>query len=1033
MEIGIVKPIAIEDEMRSSYLDYAMSVIVSRALPDVRDGLKPVHRRILVTLHDLSLTHTAHYRKSAKICGDVSGNYHPHGEAVVYPSMARLAQDFNMRYPLVDGQGNFGSIDGDSPAAMRYTEARMTAITEEMLADIDKNTVNWTDNYDSTRKEPVVLPSRLPNLLLNGSAGIAVGMATNIPPHNLRELCDAISHMIGRYGAAVEAGVPFDIMWERAHGRELAEAILEQALQKPGAALRARVQEKAAQLGLGPRKGATPETLLAVVDDLVEMPPEELLAIVKGPDFPTAGLILGLDGIKSAYTTGRGRVVLRAKAHAEEMRGGRWQVVVTELPYQVNKATLLEKIAELVRDKRIDGISDLRDESDREGMRIVIELKRDAMPRRVLKLLYKHTAMQLGFSVNMLALVDGQPRTLTLKAALRHFIDHRQEVVTRRTQFDLDKARQRAHILEGLKIALDHLDEVIAIIRRSRDAERARNTLIEKFALSELQAQAILEMQLRRLAALERQKILDELAEVRKVVAHYEDLLAHPLKILYLVRDEMEELKAKYGDERRTVILPDEPTEISDEDLIPDQEVVVGLTQRGYVRRLPVEIYRPQRRARGAGTGAIVTREDDVVLQLMVANTKSSVLLFTDRGRVFQMRVNDIPDATRQSRGLPLANFISIDGKESVTALVPLHKANDSQFLVMLTRKGEVKRIALDEFANIRSSGLIAMGLEEGDELGWVRATKGNEELFVHTEKGQCIRFSETEVRSSGRGSGGIRAVRLSAGDHAAGLDYASRGKDLVTVTERGTVKRSSVAEYPLQGRGGAGVRGATVTAHSGPVVAARVANVGDEIMIATAEGVVFRSAVNALRRKGRGTLGVGLLRVAPGDRVVALAVLFANGDSKPTPDGTKGKVATASPDGKKSAAKAPAKQGVLVGAAVGGDGDMAIPSAEAENFAPSEVEALSEAISVGQAALPLDAAPARKAGPSRARAAAPAPAAAPAKAAKAPATAEKAPAKPAAKAAAAPAKAEKAPAKAEKAPAAKAEKPAPTSRRKRE
>ncbi|MCL4465910.1 MAG: DNA gyrase subunit A [Chloroflexi bacterium] len=881
MEIGIVKPVAIEKEMQSSYLDYAMSVIVSRALPDVRDGLKPVHRRILVTLHDLGLTHTAHYRKSAKICGDVSGNYHPHGEAIVYPSMARLAQDFNMRYPLVDGQGNFGSIDGDNPAAMRYTEARMTAIAEEMLADIDKDTVNWVDNYDSTRKEPVVLPARIPNLLINGSAGIAVGMATNIPPHNLGEVCDALAHMINRYGAAVEEGVSFEVMWARVHGQNVEGEVLQQALAKIAPALRQRLQAKALDLHLGVRKAASPEALVAVADDLIDIAPDELLAIVRGPDFPTAGLILGQEGITSAYTTGRGRVVLRAKAHIEEMRGGRYQIVVTELPFQVNKAALLEKIAELVRDKRIEGISDLRDESDRQGLRVVIELKRDVTPRQVLHLLYRHTTMQVAFSVNLLALVDNQPRTLTLKAALQHFLDHRQEVVTRRSLFELEKARQRAHVLEGLKIALDNLDEVIATIRRAQDADAARKALISKFKLSEIQAQAILDMQLRRLAALERKKILDELAEVRRLVASLEDLLGHPLKILYVIRDELEEIKRKYGDPRRTAILTDEPAEIDEEDLIPNQDVVVGLSARGYVRRLSVEVYRPQRRARGAGTGAIITREDDAVIHLSVANTRATMLFFTDRGKVYSLRVNDIPDAGKQSRGLPLNNFVSLDPQESVTALVPVRRFEEDQYLCMLTRAGEVKRIAVTDFENIRSSGLIAMALGEGDELRWVRLTKGNDELIVASEQGQTIRFNENEVRASGRGSGGVRAIRLDAGDKAAGMDFASRGTDFITATERGMVKRTAIEEYPQQGRGGGGVRGAKITDKTGILVAARVANVGDEVMVASAEGIVYRSAVTAIPRNGRSTLGVGLVRVAPTDKVVAMAVLYVIGDAK--------------------------------------------------------------------------------------------------------------------------------------------------------
>ena len=935
MEIGIVKPIAIEAEMQSSYLDYAMSVIVSRALPDVRDGLKPVHRRILVTLHDLGLTHTAHYRKSAKICGDVSGNYHPHGEAIVYPSMARLAQDFNMRYPLVDGQGNFGSIDGDNPAAMRYTEARMTAIAEEMLADIDKDTVDWVDNYDGTRKEPVVLPARIPNLLINGSAGIAVGMATNIPPHNLGEICDAVVHMISRYAKPVEEGVPFDVMWARVHGGKADDNLLQQAMQKPSPSLRQRMAALAAKSGA--RKAtATTDTLVDLVDEMVEIAPDELLAIVKGPDFPTGGLILGVDGINNAYTTGHGRVVVRAKAHVEEIKGGRYQIVVTELPYQVNKASLLEKIADLVRDKRIEGIADLRDESDRQGMRVVIELKRDAKPRHVLNVLYKHTAMQIAFSANMLALVDNQPRTLTLKMALQHFIDHRQEVITRRTRYDLEKARQRAHILEGLKIALDNLDAVIATIRKSRDADTARKALMSNFKLTEIQAQAILDMQLRRLAALERQKILDELAEVRRLVAYLEDLLANPLKILYLIRDEMTEIKAKYGDPRRTRILVDEPEEISEEDLIPDQEVVVGLSARGYVCRLPVETYRPRRRARGAGTGAIITREDDAVIQLLVTNTRASVLMFTDRGRVYQMRVYDIPEANRQGRGLPLSNFVNIDPHESVTALVPVRTFEQGRYLVMLTRGGEVKRIDITEFASVRASGLIAMNLEEGDELGWVRQTSGHDELLIGTEQGQCIRFSENEVRPMGRTSGGVRAIRLDEGDRVAGMDIVSRGTDVLVASERGFVKRTFVDEFPVHGRGGGGVRCMRTTDKTGPVVSTRVASESDEIMVATAEGTVYRSGVDAIPRMGRATSGIGLVKVAPSDRVVAVACLYANGNG----GGDQRDAETEKPAKARAKVAAPpvavASDGGEKTAKPAGSGQRARPAAPARQAAPA-------------------------------------------------------------------------------------------------
>ncbi len=1023
MDIGTVKPIAIEEEMQSSYLDYAMSVIVARALPDVRDGLKPVHRRILVTLHDLGLNHTAHYRKSAKICGDVSGNYHPHGEAIVYPSMARLAQDFNMRYPLVDGQGNFGSIDGDNPAAMRYTEARMTAIAEEMLADIEKDTVDWVDNYDSTRKEPVVLPARIPNLLINGSAGIAVGMATNIPPHNLGEICDAAIHMINRYGSVVEEGVPFALMWARVQGTNVEPALLEQTLQKPKEALRRRLDAHAAKVSAGRRKGAaTPEMLVDVVDEMLEIAPDELLAIVKGPDFPTAGLILGTDGIKNAYTTGHGRVVVRAKAHVEEARGNRYQIIVTELPYQVNKAALLEKIADLVREKRIEGIADLRDESDRQGMRVVIELKRDANPRQVLNLLYKHTAMQIAFSVNMLALVDNQPRTLTLKAALQHFIDHRQQVVTRRTQYDLDKARQRAHILEGLKIALDNLDAVIATIRKSRDAETARKALMNGFKLSEVQAQAILDMQLRRLAALERQKILDELAEVRRLVAHLEDLLAHPLKILYVIRDELAQIKAKYGDPRRTRILADEPEEIDEEELIPDQDVVIGLSARGYISRVPLDVYRPQRKARGAGTGAIITREDDAVIHLVIANTRASVLFFTNRGRAYLMRVNDIPEASRQGRGLPLTNFVNIDPQESVTALVPVRSFEEGRMLVMVTSRGEIKRIELAEFATVRSSGIIAMNLEEGDELRWVRQTNGADEVIVVTERGQAIRFPESEVRSMGRSSGGVRAIRLEEGDRVAGMDLAGRGTDVITATERGQVKRTAIDEYPQHGRGGGGVRAMRVTEKTGLVAAARVVSESDEIMLATADGTVYRTGVAAVPRMGRATSGIGLLKVAPNDRVVAMACLYANGNG----GGDQRDAQMEKP------AKAKAKVAAPPVAVAGDGGEPAMPTKPAKPTRSAATPAKSSAATAPQASTAAKkAAPAATAKAAGAKPAAPAAKIAPAPEqtaaapqAKARPAATKAPAAPAGKPAAAPKRGRAATAPAAPAKAAATKKP---------
>ncbi|MHB1162698.1 MAG: DNA gyrase subunit A, partial [Chloroflexota bacterium] len=715
MEIGNVKPVRVEEEMKSSYLDYAMSVIVSRALPDARDGLKPSQRRILVAMHDLNLAPNRPHRKCAKICGDTSGNYHPHGEAVIYPTLVRMAQDFNMRYPLADGQGNFGSIDGDPPAAMRYTEARMTTVAMEMMADIEKQTVDYLPNYDGTRQEPVVLPSRFPNLLCNGSAGIAVGMATNIPPHNLNEIADAMIHLI----------------------------------------------------------------------DNPEAPVEELYQFVKGPDFPTGGLILGTEGIKTAYATGHGRVIMRAKARIEEAKGGRFHVVVTELPFQVNKANLIEKIADLVKEKRIDGISDLRDESDRQGMRIVIEVKRDAKPQAVLNRLYKHTAMQSAFGVNMLALVDGQPRVLTLKKALMYFVEYRQQVLTRRTQFELEKARARAHILEGLKIALDHLDAVIRTIRESVSAEVALTNLMERFGLSEIQSRAILDMQLRRLAALERQKILDEYAEVLKTVAYLEDLLANPIKILHLVRDEMGDLKEKYGDPRRTRIVPAEAEAFRDEDLIDHQEVVIALSNRGYVKRMPCDTYQPQHRG-GKGIKGMVFREEDALRHMLVVDTHDNLLFFTDRGRVFQLKAYEVPEATRQAKGLPIVNLISLDPRDTVTAVeaVPNFEAGD--YFVMATRRGEVKKTPLRDFSTVRSNGLIAMSLEEGDELVYVHYCRKGDEVILVTEQGQATRFPETGLRAASRTSGGVRGIRLSPDDRVVAMEIVDPDLDLLVVTTDG-------------------------------------------------------------------------------------------------------------------------------------------------------------------------------------------------------------------------------------------------------
>ncbi|MFH1908101.1 MAG: DNA gyrase subunit A, partial [Chloroflexota bacterium] len=686
--IGTVEQVDINDQMRSAYLDYAMSVIVARALPDARDGLKPVHRRILYAMHDMGMRSNAAFKKSARIVGEVLGKYHPHGDSAVYEAMARMAQDFSMRYLLVDGQGNFGSVDGDAPAAMRYTEARLHKMAEEILADIEKDTVAFTNNFDGSLQEPTVLPSRLPNLLLNGSSGIAVGMATNIPPHNLKELSAAIIYLINNY------------------------------------------------------------------DTIDDIPIEFLMKFIPGPDFPTGGVIVGKEGIDQAYGSGKGRLVLRGLAHIEEMAGAKYapaatnasrnrhRIVITEIPYQVNKSSLIERIADLVRTERIDSISDLRDESDRRGMSIVIELKRSAQPKKVLNQLYKYTPLQSTFGVQMLALVDGEPRLLPLKRALQLFIEHRQQVITRRTQFELDKARNRAHILAGLLIALANLDAVIQTIKESPDADTAKERLIKRFKLSEVQAQAILDMQLRRLAALERQKIEDEYKQIKDQIAHLEDLLAHPKKILALIKEDMHELAEKYGDERRTHIAPDASEDLSDEDLVPDEAVLISITAMGYVKRVAATAYRSQG-VGGRGVTGHATKEEDEVLTLIPAHSLDTMLFFSDRGKVYAEKVYQIPDADRTTKGIPLVNVLSLDPGEIVTAAVAVPNFELSENITLATRNGRMKRMALSELAAVRPSGIIAIKLEEGDELGWARLTSGKNDVILITEQGQALRFSE--------------------------------------------------------------------------------------------------------------------------------------------------------------------------------------------------------------------------------------------------------------------------------------------------
>ncbi len=808
MVFGKTRPVNIEEEMSSSYLDYAMSVIVSRALPDVRDGLKPVQRRILYSMQDMGLTHSGPHRKSARIVGDVLGKYHPHGDAPVYEAMVRLAQDFSMRYVLVDGQGNFGSMDNDPPAAMRYTEARLTKIAGEMLVDIDKETVNFMPNFDNSLKEPVVLPTRLPNLLVNGSAGIAVGMATSIPPHNLGEVCDAISYLIDN-----------------------------------------------------------PDTTV-----------DELTQFVKGPDFPTAGLIMGGEEIKNTYATGHGRVVVRAKAIVGDMVGGRRQIVVTELPYQTNKAALVERIADLVKDKKIEGISALRDESDRQGMRIVIELKRDIEPRKVLNNLYKHTAMQSAFFINMLALVDGQPRVISLKEALQYFIDFRHEVITRRCRFDLEVAKARAHILEGLKIALSNIDKVIAIIKKAPTAEAARSELMSGFGLSQTQAQAILDMQLRRLANLERKKLLDEYAEVVKTIAYLEDLLANPKRILLLIKEEISQLKSEYADPRRTEISGEEIVEFREEDLVPHQDVVVTLSNRGFVKRVLAKSYRSQHRG-GKGIIGMVTREADAVRLLEVADTHDNLLFFTNRGRVFHLKCYEIQaDSSRVAKGTAVVNLFSIAGEEKVTAMVVLADFTPGAYLLMATRSGEIKKTAVDSFAAVRSSGLIAMDLEPGDELVAACLATDKDDVLLVTEGGQAIRFPVSELRAVSRTGGGVRGIRLSPGDQVVSMDVVSPKSYVLAVTSGGFGKLTPLTAYPRQHRAGGGVRTFKLTEKTGKVAAAGVVSLSQQAMIISADGIILQTPVKEKDPKqgitilGRSTQGVRLMKLEEGDRVVAIA-----------------------------------------------------------------------------------------------------------------------------------------------------------------
>jgi DNA gyrase subunit A len=809
--LGVVRPISIEEEMRGSYLDYAMSVIVARALPDARDGLKPVQRRILYAMHDMGIRPGTPYRKSARIVGEVLGKYHPHGDTAVYDAMARMAQDFSLRYPLVDGQGNFGSVDGDAPAAMRYTEARLARIAEALLADIEKETVDWNDNFDGSLQEPAVLPGLLPNLLLNGNSGIAVGMATNIPPHNLGELADAIAYLIDHWAEADEITV------------------------------------------------------------------DELMQFIQGPDFPTGGLVLGREEIKLAYGTGKGRVTMRAAARIEEMSSGRYRILVTEIPYQLNKSTILERIAELVRDGRLGDISDLRDESDRTGMRVVIELKRGAPARKVLNQLFKYTPLQSTFGVNMLALVDGEPRLLSLKRALELYVDHRIEVITRRTNYLLRQARERAHILEGLRIALEFLDEVIRIIRNADSAEDARQKLIAAFGLSERQAQAILDMQLRRLAALERQKIEDEYQALLVQIKEYEALLADPTRILGVIKTEILELKEKFADARRTLIVPEAAENFSEEDLIRQESVLISVSQASYIKRTPLAAYRAQKRG-GRGVQGMRTKDEDEVVDLISARTLDHVLFFTNRGRVYGQRVFALPDAARDGRGLPMVNFLNLVAEERVTTLLVVPDFEDAEFVTLLTRQGKIKRCKLNEFADVRPSGIIAMNLEPGDELGWARATRGGQDFLIVTAGGRALRFHEDEVRPMGRSAAGVMAIRLTESDIVKAFDIVEPDGDLLVVTESGYGKRTPLDQFTVHSRH---TQGQWALDHerldeTGRVVAARVVQVEDQVTLITSGGVILRTTVKDIRQAGRATRGVRIVTPGNGDSIAAMARLSA-------------------------------------------------------------------------------------------------------------------------------------------------------------
>ena len=796
-----VLEINIEEEMKKSYLDYAMSVIVSRALPDVRDGLKPVHRRILYAMNELGMTPDKQYRKSARVVGDVLGKYHPHGDSSVYNAMVRLAQDFSTRYTLVDGHGNFGSIDGDSPAAMRYTEVKMTRLTLEMLRDINKDTIDYRPNFDETLDEPMVLPSRFPNLLVNGSSGIAVGMATNIPPHNLREIINGIIMLI-----------------------------------------------------------EDPETEI-----------EDLMKVIKGPDFPTGAMIMGQEGIRNAFKTGRGRVILRAIAEIEAMARGRNRIIITEIPYQVNKSRLIERMAELVRDKEIEGISDIRDESDRDGLRIVIELRRDANPNVVLNNLYKQTQLQTTFGVIMLALVDDEPRILNLKQMLTHYLKHQGNIITRRTQFELDKAMSRAHIVEGLIVALDNIDEVINIIRSSKEESIARERLMGKFELSEKQAQAILDMRLRRLTGLEREKLEDEYKDLNEQITRFNEILSSEKLVFQIVKDELLEIKKRFGDGRRTRIMPS-ADEIDIEDMIEGEDVIITLTHHGYIKRMPQDTYRIQRRG-GRGITGLTTREEDFVEDLFITSTHDMLLFFTNKGRVYSLKAYEVPEGGRQARGTAIINLLNLTGDETITAVIPIEQYDPESNLIFLTQNGIIKKTKLDSFKHIRRNGIIAMNLRGDDELIEVRKTDGKREVIIVTAMGMAIRFNEEDVRVMGRNAMGVIALKLREDDRVVAMDLVEDEKELLVVSEFGFGKRTPLSEYRLQNRGGVGLKTYNLRKKTGKLISAKVIDKKDDIIMISMSGIVIRLLGDDISTMGRNTQGVTLMRIDnEKDRVMAVA-----------------------------------------------------------------------------------------------------------------------------------------------------------------